>query len=126
MPDAVWRIMPARSISRWLTIWASDGVSLRVGRKYWDRRMGRRCTKLGPRPPAAADRRQVVFQFVGQGLAIEGQPVAVGRNLTQIGLGLAAGRQGVLVRVLAGADRPQLLGDVDRDDDGKTLRQLQR
>ncbi|EAS51146.1 hypothetical protein SI859A1_01957 [Aurantimonas manganoxydans SI85-9A1] len=33
--------MPARSISRWETISASFGVSLRMGRKYRDRRMGR-------------------------------------------------------------------------------------
>src|SRR3954470_12030942 len=39
MPAAVWRIRPARSISLWLTIWASAGVSLATGRKYRVRRM---------------------------------------------------------------------------------------
>src|SRR5688572_24464135 len=38
MPAAVWRTSPARSISLWLTIWASDGLSLRTGRKLRDRR----------------------------------------------------------------------------------------
>src|SRR3569833_822811 len=43
MPAAVWRTRPARSISLWLTIWASAGLSLRTGRKAWDQRMARGC-----------------------------------------------------------------------------------
>src|SRR5271155_3170669 len=39
MPEAVWRTSPARSISRWLAICASVGVSLSVGTKLRDRRM---------------------------------------------------------------------------------------
>src|SRR5215510_11690083 len=35
MPALVWRIMPARSISRCETICASAGFSFMVGRKYW-------------------------------------------------------------------------------------------
>ena len=55
MPAAVWRTSPARSISLWLTIWASDGLSLRTGRKAWDQRMaprprGRACALAMPRP----------------------------------------------------------------------------
>ena len=33
MPAASWRIMPARSISWWETIWASAGASRSVGMK---------------------------------------------------------------------------------------------
>src|SRR5689334_2044118 len=39
MPAAVWRTSPARSMSLWLTIWASAGLSLRTGRKARDQRM---------------------------------------------------------------------------------------
>src|SRR3954454_19771643 len=42
MHAAVWRTRPARSISLWLTIWASAGLSLRTGRKARDQRMGPR------------------------------------------------------------------------------------
>ena len=38
-PGLAWRIMPARSISRWLAICASAGVSRRIGRKYLVRRI---------------------------------------------------------------------------------------
>ena len=40
MPAAVWRISPARSISLWLTICASEGLSLMTGRKYRETRKG--------------------------------------------------------------------------------------
>src|SRR5882757_6651005 len=40
MPDASWRTMPARSIRRWDTISASLGVSRRIGKKYFESRMG--------------------------------------------------------------------------------------
>src|SRR5690348_16748546 len=43
MPALVWRIRPARSISRCETICASEGVSFRVGRKYWLIRMAADC-----------------------------------------------------------------------------------
>src|SRR3569623_1923228 len=39
MPCDCWRIMPARNISRWETISASLGFSLRMGTKKRDRRM---------------------------------------------------------------------------------------
>src|SRR6185369_5778743 len=39
MPAAVCRTSPARSISLWLTICASEGLSLRTGRKARDHRM---------------------------------------------------------------------------------------
>src|ERR1700731_2121054 len=39
MPAASWRIMPARSISRWEAISASFGVSRKLGRKNRERRM---------------------------------------------------------------------------------------
>src|SRR3954453_2135860 len=41
MPAAVCRTRPARSISLWLTIWASAGLSLRTGRKARDQRIAR-------------------------------------------------------------------------------------
>src|SRR5690242_10437859 len=58
MPAAVWRTRPARSISLWLTIWASAGLSLRSGRKARDQRMaagsrGRVC-RLQPQWPCGA------------------------------------------------------------------------
>src|SRR3954462_5038892 len=113
MPADICRIMPARSISRWLTIWASGGVSLSVGRKYWDRRMGRRFKSSAPRPPATAERGKFVLEVVGQRLAVEGQAVPLNRDRADIGLGLAAWRQTVLVRVGArAAQRLQFLGDV--------------
>src|SRR6185295_16205162 len=43
MPAAVCRTSPARSISLWLTIWASAGLSLRTGRNARDQRMAPRC-----------------------------------------------------------------------------------
>src|SRR5437763_5794826 len=42
MPAAVWRTRPARSISLWLTICASEGLSLRTGRKARDHRIAGR------------------------------------------------------------------------------------
>src|SRR3982750_1276031 len=52
MPAAVWRTRPARSISLWLTICASDGLSLRTGRKALDQRMaaGSTVTPYGWQP----------------------------------------------------------------------------
>ena len=38
MPRATWRIMPARTRSRWLTTSASAGSSRSVGAKSWLRR----------------------------------------------------------------------------------------
>src|SRR5215468_2818404 len=43
MPALVWRIRPARSISRCETICASEGFSFMVGRKYWLIRMAADC-----------------------------------------------------------------------------------
>src|ERR1700759_4056181 len=43
MPALVWRISPARSISRCETICASEGFSFMVGRKYWLIRMAADC-----------------------------------------------------------------------------------
>src|ERR1043165_5631224 len=39
MPALIWRTNPARSMRRCHTICASAGVSFKVGRKYWLRRM---------------------------------------------------------------------------------------
>ena len=39
MPRATWRIMPARTISLWLTTSASAGTSRSVGINVWDWRI---------------------------------------------------------------------------------------
>ena len=39
MPRATWRIMPARTISLWLTTSASAGSSRRVGTRRWESRV---------------------------------------------------------------------------------------
>src|SRR5882724_5983855 len=57
MPALVWRIRPARSISRCETICASEGVSFSVGRKYWLIRMAADC-----RERAVQRQTKVVFR----------------------------------------------------------------
>src|ERR1700712_4865468 len=53
MPDAVWRISPARSISRCDTIWASAGFSFRVGRKLRDKRIRETSARQGTQAKTA-------------------------------------------------------------------------
>src|SRR5580698_11167253 len=62
MPAASWRIMPARSISRWEAISASFGVSRRLGRKNRERRMeSRKYLAAAVKPEPARKYKGAIF-----------------------------------------------------------------